>query len=195
MKRFVSVIMLICGCVAIYLLQNQSPSLPNIGHVEEWPLVEVEGKGADLLDKPKLIAFFYSNCPDICPTTMLDLKDLQQLLQEKGISQDQYLIVSVTLDPAYDTKERILQYREALGITNSNWLFLRGSEEETERFTRPFRFVYEENEDGFLTHSTSMYAVDSEERIRSTHDMAMGNKKVNIEEIAVNLIQLIEETE
>jgi len=193
MKRFVSLLVLVCGFIVIYFFWSHPPSLPNIGTVNEWTLEEVSGEEISIQSKPKLVTFFYTNCPDICPTTMFDLKDLQTLMQEKGISDDEYLIVSVTLDPIYDTKERIMQYKDIFEVSSKNWLFLRGSDEETMRFTESFNFIYKKSQDGFLTHSTSMYAVDANEQIRSHHDMAVGNKKVNIEEIAGNLIQLIEE--
>ncbi|WP_075620254.1 SCO family protein [Paenisporosarcina indica] len=193
MRGFVSLFLLLSGLVVIYFLWPETPSLPKIGTVNEWTLTEVSGEDVSVHNKPKLITFFYTNCPDICPTTMIDLMGLQQYMQEKGISNDEYLIVSVTLDPVFDTKERILKYKDVFGISSPNWLFLRGTEEETKQFTQYFNFIYKKNQDGFLSHSISMYAVDSNNQIRSHHDMAVGNKKVNIEEIAENLIQLIEE--
>ena len=75
---------------------------------------------------------------------MVDLEHVQQLMKEKGISEDQYIILSVTLDPEYDTNERILQYKELFEISSTNWLFLRGSEEETEKLTPNFNFFYME---------------------------------------------------
>lgn len=191
MKVLISVLFLVIGFVAFYYLWPQSLDLPKIGTVEEWTLTEVSGNDVSTHTKPKLITFFFTNCPDICPTTMLDLKDLQQLLKEKGISDDQYHIMAVTLDPESDTSERIIKYKDTFEITSPNWLFLRGSEEETKKFTQYFNFIYEKNQEGFVTHATSMYVVDSKEQIRAHHDMAVGKKRVNIEEIADHLIQLM----
>lgn len=190
-KFLMSVLLLVIGFIAFYYLWPQSIDLPKIGTVEEWTLTEVSGNDVLSQNKPKLITFFFTNCPDICPTTMVDLKDLQQLLTEKGISADQYHIVAVTLDPNYDTKERIIKYKDVFGISSPNWLFLRGSEEETKKLTQSLNFFYEKNQEGFVTHSTSMYVVDSKNQIRAHHDMAIGKKRVNIEEIAGHLIQLI----
>ena len=191
MKVFVSVILIVIGLMVVFFLWPKSIELPKIGEVENWSLTEVSGNDMSIEKKPKLISFIYTNCPDICPTTMVDLKDLQQLMKEKGISEDQYIVLSVTLDPEYDTEERIMQYKENFGIISSNWLFLRGSEDETKKFTQYFNFFYEKNQQGFLTHSTSMYIVDSNDQIRAHHDMAIGKKRVNIEEIANHLQQLI----
>lgn len=195
MKFFPVAILFIGGILAIYFFWPESTSLPKMGTVTEWELTEVATGAVPPQDKPKLITFFYTNCPDICPTTMIDLQNLQQSMAEEGITEDQYIIVSITLDPTYDTEERILQYKEAFGISSPNWLFLRGTEEEIMRFTEPFNFVFEKNKDGFLTHSTSMYLVDSKNQIRSIHDMAMGDKKVNNEEIISHFRQLIKEAE
>lgn len=193
MKIFAGTILLIGGILAISFFWPETTSLPKMGTVTAWELTEVGTKVGPTHDKPKLITFFYTNCPDICPTTMIDLQNLQQLMADEGITEDQYMIVSITLDPTYDTEERILQYKEAFGITSPNWLFLRGSEEEVKRFTKSFNFVYEKNKEGFLTHSTSMYIVDSKNRIRSNHDMAVGDKKVNNEEIVRHFSQLLKE--
>ncbi|WP_019413653.1 SCO family protein [Paenisporosarcina sp. TG20] len=192
MKRFVTVLIVGFGVMALLFFHPQSIDLPKLGTVKEWTLTEVRGEDPSVLEKPKLVTFFYTNCPDICPTTMFDLKDLQQLMKEKGVSEDQYLIVSVTVDPTYDSKERIIQYKNALDISSTNWLFLRGSEEKTKKFTKYFNFYYDKNQDGFLTHSTTMYMVDSHDQIRARHDMSIGGKKVNIKEVADHLQQLIE---
>jgi len=190
-KVFVSVVLFVIGFLVFNSLWPQSIDLPKIGAVKEWTLTEVSGNDISTKNKPKLITFFFTNCPDVCPTTMWDLEDLQQLMKEKGISKDEYLILAVTLDPEYDTEDKIIQYKEIFEITSSNWLFLRGSEEETKKITRNFNFFYEKSQDGIITHSTSMYVVDSNDQIRAHHDMAIGEKRVNIEKIADHLDQLI----
>ena len=190
MKIIRSIVLLVIGFLALYFFWPQSIDLPKLGTVKEWPLT-ADGNGQDFQDKPKLLSFFFTNCPDICPMTMWDLIELQELMREKGITDDRYIVLSVTLDPEYDTDERISQYKELFGISSPNWLFLRGSLEDTKKFTQYFNFYYEKNEDGFVTHSTSMYIVDSNNYIRAHHDMAIGKKRVNIEEIANHLEMLI----
>ncbi|QED46199.1 SCO family protein [Cytobacillus dafuensis] len=192
MRVFVVAILLVAGFMAFYFFWPQSLDLPKIGHVKDSALTEVSGKEFSKQKKPKLITFFFTNCPDVCPTTIIDLKKLQKLMKEKGISDDQYLILAVTLDPEYDTKERILEYKNAFEISSSNWLFLRGSEEETKKFAQNFNMIYEKNQDGFVVHSTTMYVVDSNEQIRAIHDMATGDQRVNIKKIADHLIQLMD---
>jgi len=190
-KVFIGGIVIVLGFIAFYFLWPQSIDLPTIGTVKEWPLKDVYGDDLSTKEKPMLITFFFTNCPDICPTTMRDLTDLQPIMMEKGIADDQYVILSVTLDPETDTIEKIIQYKELLDISSSNWLFLRGSVEETKRFTQFFNFYYEEEKGGFFTHATSMYIVDAKGQIRAHHDMTIGEKQVNIEQIADHLKKLI----
>jgi protein SCO1 len=58
--------------------------------------------------RPTLLFFGYTNCPDICPTTMADtalaLRDLEPELAE------QVQVVFVTTDPAFDTPEVLGEY-------------------------------------------------------------------------------------
>ncbi|WP_203362778.1 SCO family protein [Bacillus sp. REN10] len=192
MRIFTIGTLFVIGFLIILFLWPKSVELPKLGKVQEPVLEEVRGKEFNMKGKPLLVMFFYTKCPDICPTTMADLKGLQQIMKEKGVSEDQYLILSITLDPDYDTKERILQYKEAFQISSNNWLFLRGSEQETKRFADRFSMFYEKDEAGYVTHSTSMYLVDGHQQIRSHHDMAVGDQQVNIEKVADHLLQLMD---
>ena len=186
------IVVLALGLVAFYLFWPRSLALPHIGTVQEWPFTEVNGQEIAHQDKPKLVTFFFTDCPDVCPMTFFDLIELEGVMQKKGIADHEYTILAVTLDPAYDTEERIRQYVENMGISSPNWLFLRGTEEETKRFAQYFHFTYAKNTEGFITHSTSMYIVDPQNRIRSHHNMAVGTRGVNLEEIADHLEQFIE---
>lgn len=182
----------VIGCAFFYYIWVSLSDLPNLGRVDGSSLQEVSGNAFSTNGKPALVSFFYTKCPDVCPFTIQDLKKLQRALEEKGIEEEQYSILSVTLDPAFDTVPVILQYKEAFDIQSSNWLFLRGTEQQTREYAEQFNMVYEKSEEGVITHSTSMYMVDADGRIRAVHDMASGNKRVDIEKAAAHLIQLIE---
>ncbi|MEM1503568.1 SCO family protein [Domibacillus sp. 8LH] len=192
MKKVLLAAVAVIGCVFSYYIWVSLSDLPNLGQVKESSLQEVSGNTFSTNGKPALVSFFYTKCPDVCPFTIQDLKKLQRALEEKGIEEEQYSILSVTLDPAFDTVPVILQYKEAFDIQSSNWLFLRGTEQQTREYAEQFNMVYEKSEEGVITHSTSMYMVDADGRIRAIHDMASGNKRVDIEKAAAHLIQLIE---
>ncbi|OMP66723.1 SCO family protein [Domibacillus epiphyticus] len=176
--------------MALFFFWSTALELPKLGTVKEPSLAEVSGKELSIEGKPMLVTFFYTECPNVCPFTFQDLKKLQKVLNDKNVTEDQYQILSVTLDPENDTRENILQYKQAFDISSSNWLFLRGSKEETEAFAKNFQMYYEKSEDGFITHSTTMFVVDSNRQIRARHDMAAGRNRVDVEKVADHLMQL-----
>src|SRR5215211_4478411 len=57
----------------------------------------------------KVVALFfgYTSCPDVCPTTMAELK---QALEKLGNKADQVQVLFVTVDPQRDTPERVQEY-------------------------------------------------------------------------------------
>ena len=62
--------------------------------------------------KPVVLAFIYTSCTAICPITSQILANLQGLLSKE---LDQVQIMSVSIDPEYDTPARLLAYSKKLG--------------------------------------------------------------------------------
>src|SRR5687767_3477148 len=60
-------------------------------------------------NRGKVVALFfgYTSCPDICPTTMAELK---QALERVGANANQVQVLFVTVDPQRDTPERMQEY-------------------------------------------------------------------------------------
>lgn len=75
----------------------------------------------ELRDRWTLVFFGYSFCPDICPTTLAELRQLQgQLPQE---ARDNLRVVMVSVDPQRDTPEQLKQY---LGYFDAGFVGLTG---------------------------------------------------------------------
>jgi protein SCO1/2 len=74
----------------------------------------------------KVVALFfgYTSCPDVCPTTMAELK---QALEKLGDKSDQVQVLFVTVDPQRDTPERVQEYVDHF---NRGFIGLSGSEPE-----------------------------------------------------------------
>jgi len=84
---------------------------------------------ASLRGQTAIIFFGYSNCPDVCPATLLNLTRAMNLL---GRQADRVQIVFVTVDPDRDTPERLEQW---LANFHPGILPLRGSEVEIRELT------------------------------------------------------------
>lgn len=68
-----------------------------------------------------LLFFGYTFCPDICPTTLAELRQLQGLLGEED--RQRLRVLMVTVDPARDTPEQLKQY---LGFFDAGFRGLTG---------------------------------------------------------------------
>ncbi|HHX35444.1 MAG TPA: SCO family protein [Gammaproteobacteria bacterium] len=99
--------------------------LPNSRELPALQLASTTGKQVDtqaLNDTWSLVFFGYTFCPDICPTTLAELRQLKKLLPEESKNNLQILMVSV--DPNRDTTEQLqlyLQYfdPEFIGLTGA----------------------------------------------------------------------------
>ncbi len=117
--------------------------------------------------KGKVIALFfgYTHCPDVCPTTMNDLKQTMKLL---GKQADEVQVLFVTLDPARDTQEVLAQFVPSF---DTRFIGLRGTEEEIAATAATFKIfsskVQSEGASGYtIDHSAGMYVFDKKGKIR-----------------------------
>lgn len=131
-------------------------------------LTDHTGKARSMDDfKGKVVALFfgYTNCPDVCPTTMSDLKQTMKLLGEQA---NDVQVLFVTLDPARDTQEVLAQFVPAF---DPRFIGLRGTEEEIAATAAVFKIfsnkVKSEGASGYtLDHSAGMYVFDKAGKIR-----------------------------
>ena len=79
---------------------------------------------SDSRGKVTALFFGYTSCPDICPTTMAELK---QALESLGAQADQVQVLFVTVDPERDTPGRVQEYVDHF---NPDFIGLSGTEPE-----------------------------------------------------------------
>ncbi|WP_165675555.1 SCO family protein [Metapseudomonas otitidis] len=85
--------------------------LPQPRTVPAISLTDQDGKPIamnELKDKWSLLFFGYTFCPDICPTTLAQMRELKGLLP--GAARDRVRIVMVSVDPNRDTPQQLKQY-------------------------------------------------------------------------------------
>ena len=78
-------------------------------------------QAADLREKALLVFFGYTHCPDICPTTLVEMAAVRRAL---GTESSRFRGLFITVDPERDTTERLAAYvnhfdPELLGLTGS----------------------------------------------------------------------------
>ena len=91
----------------------------------------------DFGGKYLLVFFGFSNCPDVCPTTLADIASALELLGEDG---DAIQPLFVSLDPERDTPQRLAEYVKAF---HPKIVGLTGTPEQIAAVTKEYRAFYE----------------------------------------------------
>ncbi|KKI92662.1 electron transport protein SCO1/SenC [Bacillus sp. SA1-12] len=181
----------LAGFAIIYWFWPHGEKLPVLDKVEAFQLDDVHGQGYELsTEKIKLVSFFYTNCPDICPLTMADFKVLQDQLKSQGLFGKKVDLVAITIDPEHDTSQIIKDYADSFGADTTGWKWLRGSPEKTKEIAANLQMQYQKLEGDFFAHSTTMFLIDKQNQIRALYDMANQNKPIEKERI-IKDIQLL----
>lgn len=138
------------------------------GFAQTLKLTDHNGSPRALTDfKGKVIAVFfgYTHCPDVCPTTMADLKQTMKLL---GPQADELQVLFVTLDPERDTKEVLAQFVPAF---DKRFIGLYGTKEEIAAAVKDFKIfaakVESNGRSGYtIDHSAGIYLFDKTGKVR-----------------------------
>lgn len=136
------------------------------------------GKSLDLTDhtgrartlgdfKGKLVVLFfgYTQCPDVCPTT---LATMAEAMKQLGADADRVQVLFVTLDPQRDTPKVLSGYVTAF---DPRFIGLSGDEAATTRAAREFK-VFSQKVTGSapgqytLDHTAATYVLDGQGRLR-----------------------------
>lgn len=94
-----------------YKEQLTATELTNPRPIPSFKLISETGKpfsNKDLRGHWSLVFFGFTNCPNICPVTMGQLKQLYQLLPQTNVKQPEMVFVSI--DPERDTPQRVQEY-------------------------------------------------------------------------------------
>ncbi len=123
------------------------------GYGNDFRLTDHTGKArtmADFRGKVVVLFFGYTQCPDVCPTTMVDLKKAVGLL---GKDYEKVQVIFVTVDPTRDTKEVLARYVPSF---HQSFLGMYGDQAATEKVARDFK-IYYKNQPG---RTPTSYTVD-----------------------------------
>ncbi len=119
----------------------------------------------DFADKAVVIFFGYTQCPDVCPTTLTKMREVMNLLDKDS---ERVQVVFVTLDPERDTKELLAQYVPSF---HSSFLGLFGDAAATALVAKEFKIFYQKQPGSSPTtytidHSAGSYVFDPKGKLR-----------------------------
>ena len=119
---------------------------------------------ADFRGKVVVIFFGYTQCPDVCPTTMTEMLQVKQLL---GADGDKLQGLFVSVDPERDTPEVLKAY---MGSFDPSFLGLyAGSPDELAALAKDFKVFYQKVPTGSsytMDHTALTYVIDAQGKLR-----------------------------
>ena len=120
---------------------------------------------ADFKGKAVLIFFGFTQCPDVCPTTLAKMREVKQALGKDG---DRVQVLFITVDPERDTPELLKAYTAAF---DPAFLGLRPTPEQLPALAKSFKIFYQKAPGKApgsysMDHSAMSYVYDPQGRLR-----------------------------
>ena len=162
----VSLTLLFSGCSQPPTFKSTDISGSDWG--KDFVLSDPQGQArrlADFKGKAVVVFFGYTQCPDVCPTTLLSMREV---LNRLGNDAGRVQVVFITLDPARDTSQVLAEYVTAF---HPSFVGLRGDEATIAAVARDFKVFYAKQAGSTagtysIDHSTGSYAYDPDGRLR-----------------------------
>jgi len=156
------------GATALYFLRPPARPLGLTG--APFTLATTTGESFtqdDLRGTPSLVFFGFTNCPDVCPTTLAEATMWREQLD---LTPEELRIIFVTVDPERDTPELLQGY---LSGWDPSIIGLVGNEEQTEAAKAAFGVFSEKVGDGdyyTVNHTASVFLIDADGSYDGTID-------------------------
>lgn len=154
----------VCGLTACSKPVFHGVDITGVQYAAKLSLPDVDGRVRTLNEfKGKVVVVFfgYVHCPDVCPTTMAELREVKQRL---GADGSKLQVIFVTLDPERDVAPMLKAYVQGF---DPSFIALRGTPEQTAAAAKEFKVFYEKvpgtTPDSYtLDHTAGAYVFDAE---------------------------------
>ena len=176
MKKLLTVLVMSLAVLAAGCdkLTNKPPAFNNtdvtgLDYAKGFTLTDHTGTQRTLHDfKGKLVVLFfgYTQCPDVCPTTMAEMA---AVMKDLGPASKDVQVLFVTLDPERDTQELLAAYVPAF---HPSFIGLYGDKDATARTAKEYKVISVKRPSGddpknyTVDHSAGSYVYDREGRLR-----------------------------
>jgi protein SCO1/2 len=181
MRKLLFWLFVVCTLLAGCGQKTATPAFENtdvtgLDYAKDFALKDFNGKLRTLADfkgKAVVVFFGYTQCPDVCPTTMADLA---AAMKQLGPLADKVQVLFITIDPERDTPQLLAKYVPAF---DPRFLGLAGDSAATDKVAKEFKVFYQKvpgKEPGSYTmdHTAGLYVYDPQGRIRLFARSAQG---------------------
>ncbi|GAB3426725.1 SCO family protein [Massilia solisilvae] len=176
MKKLLTAVLLsalvavpLAGCDKLAAKPNfQNTDVTGLDYARAFNLTDYNGKPRTLADfKGKVVVLFfgYTQCPDVCPTT---LAEMAAAMKELGAQSDQVQVLFVTLDPERDTPDLLKNYVPQF---DKRFLGLYGTPDQIAKTAKEFKVFYTKvpgsSPDQYsIDHTAGSYVFDKDGKLR-----------------------------
>lgn len=148
--------------------QFKNVDITGADYGKDFTLMDHTGKTrrlADFRGKVVVVFFGYTHCPDVCPTTLAELKMVKEQLGPDG---ERVQVLFVTVDPERDTQDVLARYVPAF---DPAFIGLRGDAAATAKVAKDFKVFYQKvrgsRPDNYsVDHTAGSYVFDPDGRLR-----------------------------
>ena len=164
----VSMMLAGCGEKTAAAPTFKSVDITGAAFARDFALTDHTGKPRTMADyKGKVVVMFFgfTQCPDVCPTTMAEMS---AVMKELGPQAEQEQVLFVTVDPERDTKELLSEYVPAF---DKRFVGLYGTPEQTAATAKEFKVFYAKVEGKTpgsysIDHTAASYIFDRNGKVR-----------------------------
>lgn len=175
---------------------EELPALPLLGPeghtVPPFALLNadsVEFSHKDVAGKIRVVDFFFTRCPTICPIMTSQMARVQEELAQTPWSDD-VILLSHSVDPVHDTPGVLSEYADLVGVDPAKWQLLTGPKDDLYDLARNGYFLTALESDtavGGIFHSDIFALIDSQNRIRGYYD---GTSTEAVNQLLMDIQQL-----
>lgn len=138
--------------------------------VPDLPLLDQDGRRFSLrlpAGRATILSFIYTRCPDptMCPLVSAKFSRLQRLIDPRSMH-----LVTITLDPGFDTPAVLRRYGAAFGEDTRRWTLATGSPRASDELSRRLGIVSTPGDRGLILHSEALVVLDGQGRISQRVD-------------------------
>jgi protein SCO1/2 len=163
----IGVVFVVMMTLVIYLLEQPGSDSEPVAQLQGFELIKHDGRPFTLADMHghwSLVFFGYMNCPDVCPATMMQLKQFYDRIPTKGAQAPQVVFISV--DGKRDTPARLADY---VGYFDESFIGVSGTAGQITTITEQLDAFYRiknSNDDNYdVVHTADLFVIDPQGRV------------------------------
>lgn len=152
-------------------------NLPSVWTTQNNTEIELKELKGDVL----VMVMIYTTCKIACPRLVADMRQIEKQIPET--KKENVKLVLVSIDPETDTPKRLKEFSIENEMESDQWVFLRGSEEDTREFAAVLAVNYKKISPMDFSHSNIISVFDQKGELAHQQEGLGVNNKETVSKI------------